>query len=98
MWTISSSPLFSQEFQKGFEGLLFGRVKIDTLLTAPTDPAPRPDERHLAKECWLEREFIVARHVPAGVNALNVKVEGLCAHATRIARPSDGRPIRILNQ
>lgn len=41
--------------------------RLGSHLAPRTDPSPVPDQGHLAKQSWLQRQRVEARHVPAGV-------------------------------
>ncbi len=61
-------------------------------LTGRTDTPPFADQGAVAKQCGLDREYIVARHVLGRVDSLEEDVEKRHGGPTMLRRPNP--PIR----
>ncbi|MET4689673.1 hypothetical protein ABIA24_003970 [Sinorhizobium fredii] len=72
--------------------------QMDAFLAARADASPAPNECSAAEEIRLDRQLVKARHIAAGVGALNIKVEPMLRHGSKIGRTMRRRPTTFLNR
>ena len=84
---VSAVALLPEDIQEAFHCIaLLGEV-LDHCLAARADPSPAPCEANLAEQIGFDVHHVKARHVFRRVRAFDVKLVGLCEHASMIARP-----------
>ena len=90
--TVISGNVAAADFagEPGFEcfdGVGVLAEEFDALAAGAALPTPLPHQRGIAKQAWLDRQHIVARHVAGGVMALeDDEGDGVGRHVAVVAR------------
>lgn len=79
-FAIASAPLRTLDPSSGPLGMLDVFEKLDLALPPGSDPSPFPHHRTAAEQSGLDGERIVARHIPARVDAAQIGILRVFGH------------------
>ncbi len=65
---------------------------------ARSDPIPTPQDRRFTEQGRLDRERVIARQIPGGIDALAGKINGIERHEAKNRSLSASRPAIGLNR